>query len=90
MKQNVYKGEWAGCSNFQERREELSKAHEEFLKMQANGFTVTEARVKRPRIQQERTPKQVIVTLGGEWTVKMSFAEYQQRGQGLRIVMKIY
>ena len=90
MKQNVYRGEWAGCSDLTERRKELTKAHEEFQKMLDNGYQIKEARVKRPRIKKDKQPRQVVVTLGGEWTVKLSFEEYQKRGDGLKIVMKIY
>ena len=90
MKQKVYRGEWAGCSDLTERRKELTKAHEEFQKMLDNGYQIKEARVKRPRIKKDRQPRQVVVTLGGEWTVKLSFEEYQKRGDGLKIVMKIY
>ena len=90
MKQNVYRGEWAGCSDLKERREELSKAHEEFQKMLDNGYQLKDVKVKRPRIKSEAQPKQVVVTLGGNWTVKLSFEEYKQRGDGLKIVMRIY
>ena len=90
MKQKVYRGEWAGCSDLTEKRRELTKAHEEFQKLLANGYQIKEARVKRPRIKREAQPRQVVVTLGGEWTVKLSFEEYQKRGDGLKIVMKIY
>lgn len=90
MKQNVYRGEWAGCSDLADRKKELAKAHEEFQRMLDNGYQIKEARVKRPRIKKETQPKQVVVTLGGNWTVKLSFEEYQKRGDGLKIVMKIY
>lgn len=90
MKQTNYRGEWAGCSDLTERRKELSKAHEEFQKMLDNGYQIKEARVKRPRIKKDKQPRQVVVTLGGDWTVKMTLEEYQKRGDGLKIVMKIY
>ena len=90
MKQKIYRGEWAGCSDLTERRRELLKAHEEFQRMLDNGYQIKEARVKRPRIKKDVQPRQVVVTLGGEWTVKLSFEEYQKRGDGLKIVMKIY
>ena len=90
MKQKIYRGEWAGCSDLTERKKELTKAHGEFQKMLDNGYQLKEARVKRPRIKKDRQPRQVVVTLGGEWTVKLSFEEYQKRGDGLKIVMKIY
>ena len=90
MKQNVYRGEWAGCSDLTERRKELLKAHEEFQRMIDNGYQIKEARVKRPRIKKETQPRQVVVTLGGTWTVKMTLEEYKQRGDGLKIIMRIY
>ena len=90
MKQYQFTGEWAGCSNLNEKRQELLKAHEEFQKMLDNGYQIKEARVKRPRIKKETQPRQVVVTLGGTWTVKMTLEEYKQRGEGLKIVMKIY
>ncbi len=90
MKQKDYRGEWVSCSDLKERREELSKAHEEFQKLLDSGYQMKEARVKRPRIKRERQPRQVVVTLGGTWTMKMTFEEHKQRGDGLRIVMNIY
>ena len=90
MKQKIYRGEWAGCSDLTEKRRELNKAHEEFQRMLDNGYQIKEVRVKRPRIKKEVQPRQVVVTLGGNWTVNLSFEEYKQRGDGLKIVMKIY
>ena len=90
MKQNVYRGEWAGCSDLTDRMKELTKAHEEFQRMIDNGYQLKDVKVKRPRIKKETQHKQVVVTLGGNWTVKLSFEEYQKRGDGLKIVMKIY
>lgn len=89
MGQDRTRSEWAGCSNFKERREELRKAHEEFQKMIDNGFEIKDVKVKRPRIQKSKTPKAVLVSiLGGK--VKMTFEEYQQRGQGFRAIMEIF
>ena len=89
MKQNKIRGEWAGCSHLKEKREELSKAHEEFLKMLDNGFEIKEVKKKRPRISSPKTPKAVLVSiLGGK--VKMTFEEYQKRGQGFRVIMEIF
>ena len=90
MKQKIYRGEWAGCSDLTEKRKELTKAHEEFQRLLDNGYQIKEARVKRPRIQKETNPKKVVITLGGSWTVTMSFEEYKKHGDGLKIVMKIY
>ena len=58
--------------------------------MQSSKYYIKEARVKRPRIQKETNPKKVVITLGGSWTVTMSFEEYKKHGDGLKIVMKIY
>lgn len=79
-----------GCSDFKERYEELKKNHEEFLKMVENGFQIKSVRPKRPRIKEKKNPKAVVVTLGGEWTVTLSFDDYKKRGEGLKVVMKIY
>lgn len=89
MKQNNYRGEWAGCSNFQEKREELSKAHEEFQRMLESGWTIKAVKPKRPRISKPKTPREVLVSLfGGK--VKMTFAEYKQHGSGLKVIMEIF
>lgn len=91
MKQKNYRGQWAGCSNLTEKREELLKAHQEFQQMLADGYQIKSAKkVKRPRIKTDKQPKQVVVTLGGTWTLTLDFEEYKKRGDGLKIVMKIY
>ena len=88
MENRVYRGEWAGCSNFREKREELNKAHEEFTKMVADGWQLS-IKPRRPRIKKPKTPREVeVLIFGGK--VRMSFAEYQQRGQGLKVVMEIF
>ena len=91
MRQNS-KGEWVRSSSTPNRKERLAQ-HEEFLRSDLKrlldeGFEVV--RPKRPRIKKEIQPRQVVVSLGGTWTVKLSFEEYKQRGDGLKIVMKIY
>ena len=89
MKNHNTRSQWAGCSNFHERREELLKAHEEFQKMLADGWQVTNVKKKRPRIQKPKTPKEVEVSIfGGK--VRMTFAEYQQHGAGLKVLMEIF
>ena len=89
MKQNKIRGEWAGSSHLAGKKDELLKAHQEFLDMLANGWQVKEARVKRPRIQKPKTPKEVIVSVfGGK--LKMTFTEYQEKGQGLKVLMEIF
>jgi hypothetical protein len=91
MKQNNnIRGEWAGSSHLAEKLEQARLGHEEFQKMLAEGWQVKDVKAKRPRIKKDRQPRQVVVTLGGTWTVKMTLEEYKQRGDGLKIVMKIY
>lgn len=86
---NNYRGQWAGCSNLKEKREELLKAHEEFQKLLDSGFQLKEIKAKRPRITKPKTPRAVEVAIfGGK--VRMTFAEYQQRGQGLKVIMEIF
>ena len=89
MEQDRTRSEWAGCSNFKERCEELRKAHEEFQRLLDNGFEIKEVKKKRPRISSPKTPKAVLVSiLDGK--VKMTFEEYQKRGQGFRVIMEIF
>ena len=93
MKNNQTRGQWAGSSHLKERREELLKAHEEFQKMLAEGWQITSVKKsdkpKRPRISKPKTPREVEVAIfGGK--VRMTFAEYQQRGQGLKVIMEIF
>lgn len=81
MKQNIYQGEWAGCSDFKERREQLSKAHQEFQnselkKMLDNGFRLKEVRHKRPRIKKTAEPEFKIVMVFGR-PVKLTIQEYK-------------
>ena len=90
MRQNRISGIRVGSSNHTERMKELQENHKRLQEMLDNGWKISSARVKRPRIKREETPRKVVVTLGGTWTVTMSFEEYQKRGDGLKIVMKIY
>ena len=76
MKQNgIYRGEWAGCSDFKERRANLQKAHEEFQKMLDNGFKVSDVKVKhkRPRIQKEQF--KIVMVFGKP--MKLTMQEYK-------------
>ncbi len=89
MKNHNTRSQWAGSSHLKERYDELKKAHEEFERMLADGWQVTNVRKKRPRISKPKTPREVEVAIfGGK--VRMTFAEYQQRGQGLKVVMEIF
>lgn len=76
MKQNNYRGEWAGCSDFKERREQLSKAHEEFQKMLDNGFQLKEIKHRRPRIKKTAEPEYKIVMVFGR-PMKLTIQEYK-------------
>lgn len=89
MKQPNIRKEWAGCSNFQEKVKELNEAHQEFLQMLADGWQITNVRKKRPRISKPKTPRIVeVAVFGGK--MRMTFAEYQQHGQGLKVTMEIF
>jgi hypothetical protein len=89
MKQPNIRKEWAGCSNFQEKVKELNEAHQEFLQMIADGWQITNVRKKRPRISKPKTPRIVEVAIFGS-KMRMTFAEYQQHGQGLKVIMDIF
>lgn len=94
MNRNNFKKEWAGCSDFNERREELSKAHAEFIRSELKkkldeGYKV-KAR-KRPRIQKEMTPRMIVTSVLGELT-RVSFEIYKDKYEplGFKIITKIY
>jgi len=89
MNNKNYRSQWAGCSNFKERREELLKAHEEFERMLAEGWQVTNAKKKRPRIQKAKTPRKVVISVLGN-KITVTYQEYLNRCQGFKIVMKIF
>ena len=89
MNNRTNRSQWAGCSDFNERKKKLLEAHEEFLRLIDNGFKITEVRKKRPRIHSSKTPKEVEVAFfGGK--VRMTFQEYQEHGQGLKVLMEIF
>ena len=89
MNNKNYRSQWVGCSNFKERREELLKAHEEFERMLADGWQVTNAKKKRPRIQKAKTPRKVVISVLGNKTT-VTYQEYLNRCQGFKIVMEIF
>ena len=68
---------------------ELKKAHEEFQKMLADGWQVTNTRVKRPRIKRTPQPRYVVTLVFGR-ELKMSIEEYNTRGQDFKKVREIY
>lgn len=92
MRQNKIRGEWAGCSNFKERREELIKAHEEFQKLLDSGYEITAVkRGKRPRIQREKAPRKVEVSImNGLVKITVDYTEWQAHGSVGTIIKKIY
>jgi len=92
MKKNKIRGEWAGCSYLKEKYDELNKAHQEFKKLLADGFEITTVkRVKRPRIQKEKTPRKVEVSImNGLVKVIVDFTEWQAHGSIGTIVKNIY
>lgn len=68
------------------RLADLKANHKRFQEMLANGWKVENAKIKRPRIVK---PREVEVSIfGGK--VRMTFAEYQQHGQGLKVLMEIF
>ena len=90
MKNHNTKSQWAGCSNFKEKRAELLKAHEEFQKLLDSGYEITAVkRVRRPRIQKTQQPKYVVTLVFGR-ELKMTIEEYNTRGQGFKKVREIY
>lgn len=90
MKNHNTRSQWAGCSNFKERRAELLKAHEEFQKLLDSGYEITAVkRVRRPRIQKTQQPKYVVTLVFGR-ELKMTIEEFNTRGQGFKKVREIY
>lgn len=89
MGQDRTRSEWAGCSNFKERREELAKAHEEFQRLLDSGFEIKEVKKKRPRIQKAQQPKYVVTLVFGR-ELKMTIEEYNARGKGFKKVREIF
>jgi len=88
MKNHNIRSQWAGCSNFKERYDELKKAHEEFQKMLADGYQITAVkRVRRPRIHKEPTPKRIKVQ-AGFITITVEYADWVANGSVGRIIEK--
>ena len=95
MNNNNHRGQWVGCSNFKERREELLKAHEEFQKMLADGYQITAVKKsdkpKRQRIKKTKTPRKVEVSImNGLIKVTVDFTEWQAHGSIGTIIKEIY
>lgn len=92
MNNKNHVSQWAGCSNFKERRAELLKAHEEFQKLLDSCYEITAVkRVKRPRIQREKTPRKVEVSImNGLVKITVDYTEWQAHGSVGTIVKKIY
>lgn len=91
MKNHNTRSQWVGCSNFKEKRAKLLKAHEEFERMLADGWQVTNVRKKRPRIQKEKTPRKVEVSImNGLVKITVDYTEWQAHGSVGTIIKKIY
>lgn len=88
---NTFKGVRVGSSD-PNRLKELRKAHEEFQKMLADGWQITSVKkVKRPRIQREKTPRKVEVSImNGLIKVIVDFVEWQAHGSVGTITKEIY
>jgi len=52
-------------------------------------YEVTHASIKRRRPRIEKQPKEVVVSIFGN-QIRMSFTDYQLRGNGFTIVTKIW
>ena len=88
MKNHNTRSQWAGCSNFKEKRAELLKAHEEFQKLLNNGYEITAVkRVRRPRIHKEPIPKRIKVQ-AGFITITVEYADWVANGSVGRIIEK--
>ena len=90
----VYRGQWAGSSHLKEKVAELTANHnsdalKEIQERLAAGEKIVSCH-KRPRIKKVKNPKQVVVSLGEGWTLRLSFSDYLKRGDGLKIIMRIY
>ena len=88
MKQKgIYSGEWAGCSHLKEKYDELLKAHQEFEKMLADGWQVTNVKkAKRPRIKR---PRQVRVKVFDR-SVVIDYNTYLNKYQGFTVLVEIF
>lgn len=90
MKNHNTRSQWAGCSNFKEKRAELLKAHEEFQKLLDSGYEITTVKkARRPRIQKTQQPKYVVTLVFGR-ELKMTIEEFNTRGQGFKKIREIY
>ena len=95
MNNNNQRNQWAGCSNFKERYNELKQAHEEFLQMLADGYQITATKKsnkpKRQRIKKTKTPRKVEVSImNGLVKVTVDFTEWQAHGCVGTVVKEIY
>lgn len=84
MKQHYKRSQWVGCSNFQERINELRQAHEEFVQE----FMVVTTR-RRPRIYKEPNPRKVEISVM-DIKITIDFTEWQAHGSIGTIIKKIY
>ena len=84
MKQHYKRSQWVGCSNFQERINELRQAHEEFVQE----FIVATTR-RRTRIYKESNPRKVEISVI-DIKVTIDFTEWQAHGSIGTIIKRIY
>lgn len=84
MEKHYKRSQWVGCSNFQERINELRQAHEEFVQE----FIVATTR-RRPRIYREPNPRKVEISVM-DIKVTIDFTEWQAHGSIGTIIKRIY
>ena len=77
-----HRGEWAGCSDLEDRRKELLEAHKEFLEMLSNGWQVKDVKPRRQRIKREKF--KVIITCFGP--MKITVEEFNKHCRDFRTV----
>ena len=91
----IYRREWCISSSTPCRKERL-KTHKEFeasdLKRMLDGnWEIKAIRPKRPRIQREKTPRKVEVSvMNGLVKITVDYTEWQAHGSVGTIVEKIY
>lgn len=81
MKQKVLRRQWAGCSDFSERKKQAKANHEAFLlsdlkKKLDSAWQVAKTTIKhkRPRIKQEETK----IVMVFDQPVKVTLREYKE------------
>lgn len=82
MKQRVYRGSWAGCSDYQERINSIAEERAKFEKSELKKYLDEDWKIrkatlkpKRPRIKREE-PFKVILVFGKP--MKITIEEYNK------------